>query len=154
MHGYNCVYLCHVKQSVKESQLHAVTAFTPPKATQKRSKICMAKLWHPVWLGEGFEWSANLFQKRCWTPIFQILFHHSPGNSLQPRKPSVDIASNNDEIQTGYISCVCVCVCACARARARAMLSYAFKIPAYETHNDSANVWGGHTYITATLCVV
>jgi hypothetical protein len=48
MHGYNCVYLCHVRQSVKESQLHAVTAFTPPKAKQKRAKICMAKLWHPV----------------------------------------------------------------------------------------------------------
>jgi len=32
------------------------------------------------------------------------------------------------------------------------MLSYAFKTPAYETHNDGANVWGGHTYITATIC--
>jgi len=32
------------------------------------------------------------------------------------------------------------------------MLSYAFKIPAYETYNDGANVWGGHTYITATMC--
>ena len=32
-YGYNCVYLCHVMQSVKDSQLHAVIAFTPPKAT-------------------------------------------------------------------------------------------------------------------------
>lgn len=28
----------------RKSQLHAVTAFIPPKATQKRSKICMVKL--------------------------------------------------------------------------------------------------------------
>jgi len=143
-------------------------------------------------LDEGFEWSANLFQRRFWTPIFPILFQHSSGNSLQPRKTSVDIVSKRDEIRTWYISCVysvatvsvrryrtlrvyvvvcwclllfmctnkrvfvfvCVCVCMCvrARARARAMLSYAFKIPVYETQNDSANVWGGHTFITATIC--
>jgi len=149
-----------------------------------------------VRLDEGFEWSVNLFQRRRWTPIFQILFRHSPRNSLQSRKISADIASNRDEIQTGHISCVysvatvsvrcyrtlrgyvLVCVCVlmylrlrvqinvCARARARmcvracappstrprAMLRYAFKIPAYETHNDGATVWGGQTYITVTIC--
>ena len=45
--------------------------------------------------------------KEVLVAYFQILVHHSPGNSLQPRKISVDIASNRDEIQTGYISCVC-----------------------------------------------
>jgi len=57
-------------------------------------------------LDEGFEWSANLFQRRFWTPIFPILFQHSSGNSLQPRKTSVDIVSKRDEIRTWYISCV------------------------------------------------
>ena len=37
---------------------------------------------------------------------FQALFHDSPGNSSQPRKTSVNIDSNRDKIQTGYISYV------------------------------------------------
>jgi hypothetical protein len=39
----------------RKSKLQAVTAFTPPTAIEKRSKICMVKLWLPVRLDEGFE---------------------------------------------------------------------------------------------------
>jgi hypothetical protein len=57
-------------------------------------------------IGRRFWVVCKPIPKEVLVAYFQILFHHSPGNSLLQRKTSVDTASNRDGIQTGYISCV------------------------------------------------
>jgi hypothetical protein len=64
-HAWLQLYLSVPCEAVceRKSKLQAVTAFTQPTATEKRSKICMVKLWYPVRLDEGFEWSVNLLDE-------------------------------------------------------------------------------------------